>query len=208
MANSKVEICNMALNEMSIDETVENIDIPQTSKEKSFAQIYDTVRQIALKEMMPNFALARDLLAELPDKPAFGYGKAYQYPKNCLKFLGVGNIEEKDEVRYNVESVNGKLCITTDYEYGALPARYIEDVKDETRFDAMFELYLALELASRLALKLTQNQGVKDRIDAALVEHKMSLGAMNAQENPPIRVSRSKWKAARYGGTTNVNRKK
>lgn len=208
MANSKVEICNLALSEMSIDETIENIDIPETKIEKSFAQVYETIRDVALKESMPNFSLTRDMIAELPQSSVFGYSHAFQYPKDCLKILGIGNVEDKGLVPHNIESINGVKCILTDYDDGALPIRYVQDVEDVTRFDSDFCLYLALKLASRLALKLTQNQAVKDRVDAALSEHEISLTSMNAQENPPIRISRSRWKAAGRGGVINNNRKK
>lgn len=202
---SNIEICNLALSMLGNYGTIENIDTPVKTKEKTYAQWYSTAVEYALKLAMPNFALARRIVSQVATNPApFGYTYAYEKPADCLKVLGFGDIDEKD-LRYTIEGD----YIYTDEDYAdGLELRFIRNITDVSRFTPEFVLFAAEVLAAFTCTAVTQDaaraQALKDRLPMRAVE----LSGINAQENPPIRKSTSKFKQAKYGYVTRNNEKR
>jgi hypothetical protein len=202
--NSKNDICNMALSHLGNYGTVNDIDTPTNDKETTFALWYDITRQATIKLLMPNFALARKTVAKIVTTPAFGFKIVYEYPNDCLKLLGIGDINEKD---YNY-AVEGNR-IYTDYEWpDGLPVRYLKDIKDVNTMSPEFKVEFSFELAANVALPITQDPQKAALIIKQLPEKRASLSGLNAQENKPIRVSRSQFKQARYAFLRGVPNKR
>jgi hypothetical protein len=202
--NSKSELCNLSLSRLGNYNSISDIDTPVTQHEQVFALWYDVARQAFLKMTMPNFSLARKSVALLDVEPAFGYAYAYEYPVDCLRVLGVGDTDNK----INNYSVEGN-AIQTDilYEDG-LPLRYVADIEDVTKMSPEFKLAFSWYLASCVALEITQDMGKVSLIEQILPSKIMALSGMNAQENMPIRISRSLFKQSRYADyPTNVDKK-
>lgn len=193
--NSKVDICNMALSHLGNYGTVTNIDTPTNDKEITFALWYDITRQTTLKYLMPNFALARKVVAKLVETPIFGYAYAYEYPNDCLKVLGIGDIDQKG-FNYTIEG--GKIYTDVDYEEG-MPIRYIKDIKDVNKFSPEFKMHFSFDLANNTALPITQDKDKAAFIIAQLPGKMAMLSGVNAQENPPVRRSISRFRTSRYG---------
>lgn len=193
---SKVDICNMALGHLGNLGTVENIDTPSNDKEVTFALWYDITRQTLLKNMVPNFALGRQVVArDMNNPPAFGYGYVYAYPTNALKVLGLGNLSEKGDTNFSVEGNR----IYTDSLYDAgMPVRFVKDVTLVNAMSPEFKMLLALYLAEKVALPLTQDKAKKKMIQDMLPKEMTSASGINAQENQPVRRSYSRFRAARY----------
>ena len=141
--------------------------------------------------------------------PAFGYTYAYEYPSDSLKVLGFGDIDAKD-LNYNIEvDADGvkEIQYDVDYSTAGLPLRFVKNITDVTKFSPEFTLGLAILLAEKTALQITQDQRKADAF-AAKVPGKLSeISGMNAQENPPIRRSESKFKRARYSDPVRNNEK-
>ena len=202
---SNIELCNMALSLLGNYGTIENINTPVKAKEKIFAQWYTTAVEYALKLAMPNFALARRVVSQVATNPApFGYTYAYEKPADCLKVLGFGDVDEKD-LSFTVE---GDYIYTDENYTSGLELRFVRNITDETRFTPEFVLFAAEVLAAFTCVAVTQDaaraQALKDRLPLRAVE----LSGLNAQENPPIRKSTSKFKQARYGYVTRNNEKR
>lgn len=196
---SKVQICNMALSHMGNYGSVNDIETPKDSKESTFALWYDVTRQAALRLAIPNFAMARRVVSKKATSPAFGYAYAYEYPSDCLKVLGFGDADANPD-SYSVERGSDgftEIQIDEDYPDG-LELRYIADVEDVSSMTSDFKILLSYMLASNTALPITQKQTIKDKIDASLPSKISQLSGINAQENPPVRVSKSNFRAARY----------
>ena len=194
---SKNQICDMALSHMGNYGSVNDIDNPKDSKESTFALWYDVTRQSALRLLLPNFALARRVVAEvpLPTEYTNTYSKAFERPADCLKVLGIGQIDSKTGF-----TVEGNLILVEnndDYADG-LPIRFVLDITDVTAFTPDFKILFSIMLAANTALAITQKQNIKDKLGALLPMKMSELSGTNAQENPPIRISRSKFKEARY----------
>lgn len=197
--NSKNAICNMALSELGNYGTVNNIDAPSDSKESAFALWYDVTRQAALRLLVPNFAMTRRTVAKKTTTPTFGYSYAYEYPSDCLKVLGFGETDARSR-EYNVElGSDGTIEIQMDEDYpSGLPLRFIADVEDVSRFTPDFKILFSIMLGANVALPVTQKQALKDKLEAKLPQKMSELSGVNAQENPPVRVSVSNFKASKY----------
>lgn len=200
---SKVEICNMALTQLGNFGSVEDIDSPSQGPETTFALWYDVIRQYLLKITIPNFAMERRVVAQLAFTPPFGNGFAYEYPKDCLKVLGFGNIDEKT-FEFSVEG--NRILINEEFTEG-LNLRFIRDIEDVTQFGPEFKLLLSKVLAAHVALDITQDLKKAQQLKSELPPGMSELSGMNAQENPPIRKSVSKFKQAKIVPTIRNNEK-
>jgi len=193
MATSDKDIANMTLSQLGNYGSVTNIETPTTDIEIIFKTWYHNSRKALLRLTMPNFALKRVKVAQLVAEPVFGYSYGYQYPTDCLRLLGIGNIEDKVN-DYTVEA----NVIYTDEDYTeGMPIRYIKDETDVTKFTSDWAELLSTYLADKVCLPITQDDGRKARIEASLPLKMSTVGSLNSQENRPIRVSKSRFKAAR-----------
>ncbi len=199
---TKSEICNLALSRLGDKSTVENIDTPKTQTEKTFKKWFDITRRAALRKMMPPFARKRKLWAKSNFVPDFGYLFAYDYRPDCVKVLGIGNLDSPD----NNYVVEGELILTnSNYEDG-LPVRYVEDVKDLGKFDdnfiELFSLLLAYNVAPEITESASRVKGLESIISAKIAE----VMAISSQENRPFVVKSSGLKSARLGASYGVRK--
>lgn len=198
--NTKVDVCNMSVSLMgNTTTTISNIDTPTNDKERVFALWYDICRQFVLKLLMPNFALERVIVGQLSETPAFGYAYFYEYPNYALKVLGVGEIKDREN-NYVIESTPlGVEAIAHDYDYtDGMPIRIIKDVTDINRFSPEAKLLLAQYLAAYTCLAITQDAAKAKKLKDELPAEMSTASGLNAQENRPIRISNSRFKAARF----------
>lgn len=193
--NSKTDICNMALQHLGNFGSVNNIDNPATDKEKVFSLWYDNTLKTLLKSTMPNFALKRDILAAAVVPVKFGYKNAYPLPNDCLKLLGIDDIDRKLEYRYTVE---GGFIYTDDDFPDGMPIRYVAFIQDVNSMSPEFIDTFAIQLAHNAALPITQDINKKQLMAQLLTRAIANLTGVNAQENLPVRRSESRFRAARY----------
>lgn len=195
MVASKTNICNMAMSHLGNYDSINDIDLPITKHEKTCALWYDITRQYMLKLCMPNFALERKLVAELVVTIPFGYANAFEYPADCLKVLGLGNVDERDRYSYTVE--NNRIYTDDDWD-GGLQLRYIKDVIAVGDMSPEFRMLLSVALAVNIALPVTQDATKKVAMQKMLEATLSSASSVNAQENRPIRISNSRFRNARF----------
>lgn len=208
--NSKVDLCNMAISLMgNTTTTISNIDTPTNDKERVMALWYDICRQFVLKLMVPNFALERVIVAQLSETPAFGYAYFYEYPNYALKVLGVGEIQDKEN-NYAIESTPlGVQAIAHDYDYtDGMPIRIIRDVTDVNRFSPETKLLLAQYISAYTCLPITQDAVKAKKLKDELPAEISTASGLNAQENRPVRISNSRFKAAKFQFNPNFEDKR
>lgn len=194
----------MAISHLGNFETISDIDSPISDQEIIFSLWYDISRQTFLKITMPNFALSRKAIALVDETPPDPFSFSYAYPSDCLKLLGIGSIEDKIN-NYTVEGDR----IYTDVEYvDGMPIRYIKDVTDVTAMSPEFKIGFSWYLAGHTGMDITQDVSKVKMIEALLPEKMSTLAGLNAQENMPIRISRSRFKEARVNGFPNNQRKR
>jgi hypothetical protein len=191
--NVKTEICNLSQSILGNFSSVNDIDNPTTPAEKAYAKWYDTCRQNVLKLLMPNFALGRKIIAKQVAVPEFGYSYLYLKPIDCLKVLGIGDVQEKMN-DYAVEGDN----IMTDNDYpDGMKLRYIKDITDVSKFSPEAINLIAWSLAYAVCIEITKDYEKLTYLEKIMPGKLSSASALNAQENLPIRINNSKFKAAR-----------
>lgn len=192
--NVKTEICTLAQSRLGQAAVINDIDAPQTPAEKAYAKWYDICRQDLLKTLMPNFALARVLVAQLPDAPAFGWAYAYQKPSNCLKVLGIGEVQDKE----NNYAIEGDEILSDDDYADGLQLRYIKNITDVSKFTPEFIMLMSWALAYNACVEITKDYDKLGYIEKIMPSKLSATSSVNAQENRPIRINTSKFKQAKY----------
>lgn len=194
---TKVDICNLAIGGLGNRNTITNIDTPKNDKEIVMALWYDITRQLLLKTLMPNFALDRVVVSAkaLPAGYTGSYSYCFEYPVYCLKLLGIGDIDQKGDVSYTVEKDG--IFVNEPYPNG-MPIRIIRDITDVPSMSAEFIMALASELAKRTALGITQDPTKKAAASKEAQVETANATGLNAQENPPIRKSTSRFRQSRF----------
>lgn len=206
--NSKTQICKLAVSTLGNYADVNDIETPTQSLETRCLLWYDISRQNALKRAMPNFALARRLVGKKNNTPVNGYAYAYEYPVDCLRLLGIGETYQKEN-NYNVElGLDGTMEIQTDEDYTGMPIRFIFDIETVNIFSPDFKILLAYEIARNLVLSVTDDLNKLQIIQKLMDDKIMSLTAMMAQENRPVKINNSKARTSRRFDVSRHNVKK
>lgn len=206
---SKNQICNLALAKLGDNRTVSDIETPVTDVEIAFSLQYDIIRQSVLRKIKPQFATKRRFIAKEGERTGLGYPNYYEYPQDCLRILGIGEISEKenDYVIEADESGNVKIWTDTDATEG-LPIRFIYDAKLVSNFTPDFCDVFATVLAGAVALKVTQNVEAAQLAINNAAAAMASSNAINAQESRPVRVSNSRFLMSRLADITSLPQKR
>lgn len=195
---SKVQISNLALSKLGSYGSLENIDTPHKPAEKVFAKWWDYARQIAIKYMIPNFARDRRVLAPDAKAPAFGYSKRFEYPSDCVRVLGFG----EQRAKKNNYSIEGNWILTdaaTEDDDGnvSLNLRFCKDIPDISKWTPDFIDAFTWILAYTVNMEITQDMEKQVYLEQILNSKKAEAAGVNSQENMPIRLNNSKFRASR-----------
>lgn len=197
MISSKNEICNLALGHLGNFEVVD-IDSPKNNSEFVCKRWYDITRESALREGIFNFCIKRDIISKDAETPAFGWSYQYSIPSDCLRILSVGDDIENDKfLNYSIEK--GKILCDEDFSSG-MPVRYIENIKEAGRFDAIFVSYLSLKLAMNMCFDLNNDSNLKAQLIEMTSLAKLEALSSANQESRPVIVNNSRYKNSRSSG--------
>jgi hypothetical protein len=191
--NSKSELCKLAASRLGTNVDVSDIDSPGNAPERVFAKWYDQTRELVLKILAPNFALGRALVAKSSMTPAFGPAYYYDKPSDCLRVLGVGEIQDKE----NTTSVEGDYILSDDDYTDGMPIRYVKDIKDVTKFSPEFVNLMSFQLAYDCCIELTKDSDKLLYLEKIMPAKLSGSSALNGFENRPIRINHSKFRQAR-----------
>ncbi len=197
---SKAAICNLALDYLKTDGSVVNIDTPPFTKNESIcARWYDFTRRALLRKHAWNFASKRSQIARNSTDPAFRFADAYDLPNDFIRLISLGEREDLGrEKEYKVE--NGQILL--DNSGAALKLRYVFEITDVVKFDALFVKVLALDLALNLAFKFTSGASALRNITDFLITERSEAYAIDGQEQPPKRIEKSVFLTARRLNTS------
>jgi len=184
---SKTAICNLALDYLSQEEIVTNIDTPSTQTEVVCSRWYDVTRREVLRGSVWNFAKTRTTLSLNSSSPAFGYDDAYNLPNDFLRLLLVTNGDDLTCDRSIIEDyeIEGKQILINNGGANSLFIIYIKDETNVSKYDALFVKALALSLALNIAYKFTLKDRVVNRVKALLTETLQKARSIDGQERPP-----------------------
>jgi len=162
MAYSDTSIVNLALarigakriNSLSTDTTLEAIH-GRTH--------YEHTRDALLRSHVWRFAMARAELEEDADAPDFEWDNQFILPADCLRVVALYDTDSS----YVVE---GERILTDDTEVNLI---YIKRATDPGKFDPLFVEALALALALKLVMPLSQDKVLRRELE---VEYKAKIG--------------------------------
>lgn len=196
---SRVDIANLALLKVGSGSKITSLTENSVAA-RALAIAYDIVRRAELRAHYWAFALKRAALpATTP--PAWGFSQAFPLPSDCLRLVQVNQFylipalldyNTADASAWLVESGN----ILCDYT-APLSVRYVWDVQDETRFDALFVPMFASRLGYEVCEQLTNSNTKKQTIAQDYKEALAVAIRAGAIEKPPALIGDDSWMMAR-----------
>lgn len=206
---SVVGICNMALGNIGITQTIENID-DNNERARVCKLYYEATRDQVIRAMSPNFAQAFVALAVVTGDPPPGWAYQYRYPTDCLyahqitdvngsRVLALSctngtlneTVPQVPSIPYTVmsdQSGSGRI-IATDQEDAVL--WYVRRVTDTNDFDPEFVMAMAWALAANIAIPMKVNANVAQfaATQARSMLGEAATGTMSEQQERDERQS-------------------
>ena len=193
-ATTKTMISNMALSSLKVD-AVTGIDPPDRNSKaaKLCNRWYDECRRECLAETVWDFAVERVTLPSTT-APAFGrYANRFLLPSDFIRIAFIGD-EDNPETDYTIEKGHILTNLSAPLNLG-----YVFDQEDIALFTPKFISLLAANMARKMAYELTGNRSMVAEKETAYTDILSDGKTLDAQQNPPKKVQRSKWKMAKEG---------
>lgn len=190
MALTKVDVANGALIKLGVANPL--LSLNDGTKEANLCKNRIEACKTALLRYHPwNFAIKRTTLANLAAAPAFGYSYQAQLPSDFLRVVQV------DDRRTSYRIEGGKLLS----DETAIELRYVYNFGDDyAAADPLFMECLTLWLANDIAIALTSDTSIKDRVAQELQMALNKARFVDATEEPAEELSATGWTDARTGG--------
>lgn len=185
-----IEISNDALDLLGVENV---ISLEDDSKQGRLCKKQFPICRNFILSIHPwNFAIKRQVLAELSVAPVFGYDRFFQLPADYLTVLPPSQHEKiSTQIVYKIE--DGKLA-TDELTFNL---KYISEVLDTSKFTPSFSQTLSAYMASKMAYKLINDRGVARDVDALYRNHISQARSINAMESTPEIIDADTWFDAR-----------
>lgn len=170
MAASETSVCNMALGR--IGSTRINAMTDTTEPAIHCRLHYDQARDALLQSHWWKFALARAVLSEDTVAPAFQWAHQFILPSDCLRVIGL----YEPGPSYSLE---GQRLLTDE---ATIQIRYVRKITDVGAFSPLFIEALALSLALRLVMPLSQDKALRDQVEGEYRRTVQTARLVNLQE--------------------------
>tara|TARA_R110000824_G_scaffold30711_4_gene100763 strand:- start:2467 stop:3042 length:576 start_codon:yes stop_codon:yes gene_type:complete len=188
---SAVDICNLALQRLGA-KSISSLNEDSTAG-RACNRIYDHARDSELRSHPWSFARTRVSVAAEATDPAFGYGKQYPLPSDCLRILpndSTGILSTQDDWQ-----VEGRKILTDDTS--PIYLVYIKQITDESQFDSLFIELLVSRIAMDIAEAVTQSNKKKEEATSRYVNAQKEAKKANAFGRPPQVPPTDPWVTAR-----------
>ncbi len=193
--SAPIDICRLALDLLKQNSVITSITNPTTTDEVICARWYDATRRALLRKHFWVFARTRKVIPRNATAPACGYADAYNLPPEYLRLQFIGNDTENSYKRKY--EINGSQLLLNNSEAASLNIGYIQDITIVSKFDALFVVLLAAELAVNMAYAFTAKNTVIERLSIILETLRAEAKSVNGQDRPPKRIQSSKFINAR-----------
>lgn len=195
MAIDVTKLCNMALSRIG-SKRINNFDTDTSVEAQQCQTHYEPARDALLRSCPWRFALKRVALSADTTSPAFGFDYQFILPAD---FLAMGTLYDSTET-YALE---GERLLTDE---SSCQIVYVRRIADPTKFDAMFVELLALTLAVRLVMPLSQDKKAKEQLDMEVLRAMSKARLKNLQEINTIgRSDLHTWLDSRVDGVPLVD---
>ena len=189
MANSKVEIANLAL--IHIGDNVITSFSDGTVAANAINTVYEVTRDAVLRDHTWNFAIKQATPSLDATAPIYGFNNRFDLPTDLLRL-----IEIEDNPKYKIE---GRFILT---DSNPINIRYIYKNEIVTEYDSMFVQALAVRLAGTIAERLTQSGTLAEELMKLYMLHLKDAKSVDAQANYPDDIEANLWLDARIRGTS------
>jgi hypothetical protein len=187
---SEVAICNLALQEIGRGMMITALD-ENSQAARACKLRYPYARDAALRGYDWNFAAARAELPALAELPAFGYGRQYELPSDCLRVRSLENGEADDW------KVEGRRILT---DMGApIRVKYTARVTDPVQFDALFVAALSARIAADVAVSLSESTSKAQGLWQVYLGKLHEAWKNDAIEGQADALPQGSWVGARFG---------
>ncbi len=196
-ATTSTAVANLALGVLKVD-AVSSISTPDKGSKpaSTMAKWYeDTVREV-LAETIWDCAVKRTTLPASASVPSFGYSAAFTLPAD---FIRVATIGDEDDPITDYEIEDGLLLVN---EAAPLKFRYVYDQQTVSKWSPKLLMSVVKKLAANTCYEITGSREGADKLADAYVDYLADAKGIDAQDNPPRRIQRSKYRAARLGYST------
>ena len=187
MANSATTIVQQALARFGSDYSkITDLATDQSVQGVQARLVYDQTRQGVLRSFQWGFAEKRVALVADTGTPAYGYSAQFVLPDDFLRL-----VEVHHGGRFSLE---GGMILTSD---SACSIKYVQDVTDVTRWDALFTEVMILSLATKLSLSLAQDKNLYGEMSNELNGAIARCRTIDAQERE-LGKHRMSWNDSRF----------
>lgn len=194
--NTKTGVANLAITLLKGTPVV-SIDPPDRGSKtaKAAAQWYDDARREALSETIWDFAVKRDQLSA-SSAPAFGWSAKFQLPSDFIRIATIG--DEKNPLTGDDYTVEDGFILCN--EPAPLNIRYVYDIEDISKFSPKFLIAFSKKLSSYIAHAVTGSLNMAAGLSEMAGDDMAQAKGLDAQQSPPIKITRSRWADAKYRG--------
>lgn len=155
MSSTKVSICSNALIKLG-DRAITSL-LDGSTRANICNRFYDKCLEAVLRAHNWNFGTARQTLASLATTPAYGFAYEFQLPSDCLFVLDTDLDKNEKWV------IEGRKILS---DSSSISIRYIQKVTDEAQLDPLFVEMLEAKLAYEMAIPITGQVSIRDRMEA------------------------------------------
>lgn len=169
----RVDIANMALASLG-EPPISSLE-DESRPALLIKTFYEHARNATLESADWSFARRRFIPALLEEPPEWGWQYAYHIPSWCLTVVtverGYGEYRHGMRRRPTDHTIEGRRILANEEP---IYCRGIEDIQEEGRFSHLFSMALSQQLASLVALPLTESNSKRQ---AALESFRTYLAA-------------------------------
>lgn len=191
MATSETEICNLALSRLGQRQRIYG----GSTVADECALHYPLCRDATLRAHPWNFAIRRATLAQDATTPNHEFDYRHALPTDCLKVIRTSwEAEGFYDTEYRIE---GRFLLCNE---ATAKIEYVARITDPAQFDELFTDVLAQRLAAELAVPVTDNHTLAEKLLGVYQTKLAEARSVDAQEGTPRAVvDTSPWITARLG---------
>lgn len=216
MAVSKVIIANMALAHLGNANVIESFS-ERSPQAKAASFWYDEARRQTLQGFDWTFARKRLALAIHSEAPPAEWLFRYQWPTDCLQARSIFNpfgfvgrpypwcdvysanmfAGATDAVTYEIQADSDGISMTILTNQDAAELIYTRDIIQESLFPALFTRALSHNLASLMAMQMTQKTAIQQREEQRYQGILRAAAADDANQERPQAPRDASWMRGR-----------
>lgn len=188
-ANSPTEICNLALAWVAAN-SITSLDDDASVEAIQCRANYDSSRRSCLEEREWTFAQKRRIFNPLVDKPVYDFTYMFRLPADCLKVNKV-----QDPLGQDVHHLVEDHHILSNKK--VLHVRYTYDLDNTRLFSNLFVEALAASIASKIAMPLTHNVGLSEKLEGRYERYLQKAVSTDALQGSRERLKKSRQELSR-----------